>query len=215
MRRLLRSALIALLLAPAVSPQAKADDLAAAEAAFWESASDKEHAGLLSAYLLHFPEGRFAAAAAQLFQEETGQAWTTGTAAQAAWREPGHVAQTVSGNTLLTGRWTHTAVCDINLLTQDIQIESSQIFRAAGNGALTGDSSFRHSARFHGAGKILELRVRGDLMTYVMQAENNITGTEVHIGILNVQATGGVLRTRGWEMNTAGAYCDMSGEKLP
>ena len=187
--------------------------LAMAEREFWQAASDEKHTGLLSAYLLHFTNGRFVADAARLFQEKTGTAWTAQLAAETAWRNP------VNDNTIrpqdaaLAGQWTHTSTCDVNFFVKDVEVESRQNFNVVQPGILKGTSTFRHGNRLEGQGTVLEVRRDKSLITYVMQAENNLTGSEVHIGILNLSKSNGQFRTRGWEMNTGGAYCDMSGRK--
>ena len=206
--------LIALCCVLMMESGAKGDGgLARAEQDFWRAAADRDHVVLISAYLLHFGDGRFAAEAVRLFQKKTGQTWTDKTAARAAWRERiGDEAPDLTDRTL-AGDWTHSALCDVNAVIQDIAIDSEQVFRTAAPGVLTGTSTFRHGTRYSGRGTILRARRRGSLMTYVMRAENNVTGPEVHIGVLNLETVGGRLTTRGWEMNTAGTYCDLRGAK--
>ena len=184
-----------------------------AEEDLWRVAADRNHEMLISAYLLHFGDGRFADEAARLFQKQTGEAWTDETAARAAWRER------IDGNApgiadkALEGAWAHSALCDVNAVMQDISIDSEQVFRISAPGVLSGTSTFRHGAGYSGQGAILEARRTGSLMTYVMRARNDVTGSEVHIGVLNLETASGRLTTRGWEMNTAGTYCDLRGAK--
>ncbi len=187
--------------------------LAMAEQEFWQAASDAKHTGLLSAYLLHFRNGRFVEDAARLFQEKTGTAWTPQLAAETAWRNPNNDRSINSQDAALAGQWTHTSTCDVNFFVQDVEVESRQNFNVVQPGILKGTSTFRHGTRLEGRGDVLEVRRDKSLITYVMQAENNLTGSEVHIGILNLSKSNGQLHTRGWEMNTGGAYCDMSGRK--
>jgi len=184
-----------------------------AEQEFWQAASDARHAGLISAYLLHFTDGRFARDAAQLFQEKTGAAWTPQLAAETAWRDPANDSAFKPQDSALAGQWAHTARCDVNFFVQDVEVESRQNFSFVQPGVLNGTSTFKHGSRLEGQGVVLEVRRDKSLMTYVMQAENNLTGSEVHIGILNLSQTNGQYQTRGWEMNTGGAYCDMAGRK--
>ncbi len=188
--------------------------LAKAELDFWQAASDARHTGLISAYLLHFTNGRFTTEATRLFQEKTGTTWTAQLAAETAWRNPFNDKTIRPNDTALAGQWMHTSICDVNFFVQDVEVESRQIFNIAQPGILNGTSTFRHGNRLEGRGEVLEVRRDKSLITYVMQAENNLTGSEVHIGILNLSQSNGQFQTRGWEMNTGGAYCDMSGQKV-
>lgn len=184
-----------------------------AEQEFWQAASDARHTGLISAYLLHFTNGRFATDAARLFQEKTGRTWTAQLAAETAWRDAGNDKSLNPQDAALAGQWSHTARCDVNFFVQDVEVESRQDFSFVQPGILNGTSTFKHGNRLEGQGVVLEVRRDKSLMTYVMQAENNLTGSEVHIGILNLSESNGQFQTRGWEMNTGGAYCDMAGRK--
>lgn len=190
-----------------------AGDLAEAEKDFWRAAVERDHVVLISAYLLHFQDGLFAREAADLFADKTGETWTNATAARAAWRDriddnaPGLADKT------LVGGWDHAVVCDINSILQDIEIDGKLVLRLSSPGILTGSGSFRHGSRYSGRSTLLQARRRGSLLTYVMRAENDLTGYEVHIGVLNIEQSGGRLTTKGWEMNTSGAYCDLRGEK--
>ena len=188
--------------------------LARAEQDFWQAALRRDHLGLITAYLLHFHDGRFATEAARLFQQKTGEAWSAETAAEAAWRGPSGGDLSSLSDKALAGDWSHSALCDVNTFMQDIEIDSKQVFRLVASGVLEGDSTFRHGTRYSGAGDILRARRKGSLITYVMRAENDVTGTEVHIGVLSLTQGDNRLTTHGWEMNTAGTYCDLHGAKL-
>ncbi len=194
---------------------ASGNALKAAEEAFWQAAFEKEHTTMLSAYLLHFAEGRFADRAAALFRKKTGTDWTDEVKVETAWQDAANDTSFTVSDTALAGQWRHTATCDINFFLRDVQIKSRQDFQSAGAGRMKGTANFRHGDRLDGRGNVLEVRRNKSLITYVMQAENNITGAEVHIGILNLSTENGQLKTRGWEMNTGGAYCTMSGQKVP
>ena len=185
-----------------------------AEQEFWAAAKRTENTGIISAYLLHFSDGRFAENAANLFQKATGQTWTKAVADQTAWRNIANDAIVGLTDRALSGRWTHRASCDVNFFVKDVEGESEQTFRVSAAGVMNGESTFRSGNSFEGGGQILELRRSGSVVTYLMAAQNSLTGGEVHIGILNLRQENGRFLTRGWEMNTGGAYCDLAGEKV-
>ncbi len=193
---------------------AATNDLLQAEESFWAAAERTENTGIISAYLLHFTNGRFADRAARLYQQETGEAWTPQVADKTAWRDRANDALPGLSDTALAGRWAHKATCDVNFFVQDVEAQSEQLFKVAATGGLDGESSFRSGDSFKGQGEILELRRNGSVVTYVMAAQNSLTGAEVHIGILNLRQSSGQFLTRGWEMNTGGAYCDLAGQKV-
>lgn len=193
---------------------ASSAELLQAEQAFWEAAEKTENTGIISAYLLHFSDGRFATSAARLYQKETGQAWTTAVADHTAWRDAANDSIAGLNDGALSGRWKHRASCDVNFFVKDVEAQSQQTFRVSASGRLNGESTFSSGDSFKGGGKILELRRSGSVVTYLMAAQNSLTGAEVHIGILNLRRENGRFVTRGWEMNTGGAYCDLAGEKV-
>lgn len=193
---------------------ASSPELLQAEQAFWEAAEKTENTGIISAYLLHFSDGRFATSAKRLYQKETGQAWTAAVADHTAWRDGTNDSIAGLNDGALSGRWKHRASCDVNFFVQDVEAHSQQTFRVSASGGLSGESTFSSGDSFKGGGEILELRRSGSVVTYLMAAQNSLTGAEVHIGILNLRQENGRFLTRGWEMNTGGAYCDLTGEKV-
>jgi len=194
--------------------QASSAELRNAEERFWAAAKKKENTGIISAYLLHFSDGRFVDSAARLYQKKTGQAWTPKVADITAWHDASNDALASLSDAALSGQWRHQAQCDVNFFVQDVDAASQQTFRVAAPGVLNGESTFSSGDSFKGGGKILELRRDRSVVTYVMSAQNSLTGAEVHIGILNLRQSNGQLLTRGWEMNTGGAYCDLMGRKV-
>ena len=196
------------------SVNASSAELLDAEQKFWAAAEKTENIGIISAYLLHFSDGRFATSAAKLYQKRTGKAWTMALADHTAWRDVANDSIAGLNDNALSGHWKHRASCDVNFFVQDVDAESQQIFRVAASGRLDGESTFSSGDSFKGGGQILELRRNGSVVTYVMSAQNSLTGAEIHIGILNLRKENGQFLTRGWEMNTGGAYCDLAGRKL-
>ena len=211
----LASAIIsAMLIMGSQSANASSAKLLDAEQKFWAAAKRTENTGIISAYLLHFSNGRFVDGAEWLYQKRTGQAWTASVADQTAWRDPANDSLSDLSDNTVRGRWQHQASCDVNFFVQDVNAQSEQTFRLAASGKLEGESTFSSGDSFKGNGEVLELRRKGSVVTYVMAAQNSLTGSEVHIGILNLRQENGQYSTRGWEMNTGGAYCDLSGQKI-
>jgi len=194
--------------------EASSAEIQSAEQQFWTAAKRTENSGIISAYLLHFSDGRFVDSATKLFQKKTGQAWTPKVADHTAWHDPANDSLSSLSDGALSGRWEHEASCDVNFFVQDVDAASQQVFRVSAPGILKGESTFSSGNSFKGAGEILELRRDRSVVTYVMVAQNSLTGSEIHIGILNLRQSNGQLLTRGWEMNTGGAYCDLNGRKI-
>ena len=197
--------------APAWADANLAAEIRAAEDRFWRVASDSGNRALIAAYLLHFENGAHVPRAMRRYEEAAGEAWTPEVAAIRAWSAGEE--ETGPDDAVIAGSWAHVATCDFNALLKDIGITSKQQFHPVRPGVLAGESTYRHSALFHGKGPVLELHRKGALVSYVVRAWNNVTGEEIHIGVLNLRTEGGRILSRGWEMNTAGAYCEVTGEK--